>query len=37
MIAVNDVLGYVPSGAPFVSWRLDPAAAPGPGEPERVG
>jgi hypothetical protein len=26
MIAVNDALGYVPSGTPFVSWQLDPAA-----------
>jgi GNAT superfamily N-acetyltransferase len=34
MIAVNDVLGYVPSGTPFVSWKLDPAAVPGPAEPE---
>jgi GNAT superfamily N-acetyltransferase len=33
MIAVNDALGYVPSGAPFVSWHLDPAAGPGSGKP----
>jgi hypothetical protein len=37
MIAVNDALGYVPSGAPFVSWQLDPAAGPGPEEPELAG
>ena len=37
MIAVNDALGYVPSGAPFVSWHLDPAAGPGSGKPERAG
>jgi hypothetical protein len=37
MVAVNDALGYIPSGAPFVSWKLDPAAVPGPAEPEPTG
>jgi GNAT superfamily N-acetyltransferase len=37
MVAVNDALGYVPSGTPFVSWKLDPAAGPGPAEPEPAG
>jgi hypothetical protein len=30
MVAVNDALGYVPSGAPYLSWALDPTAGPGP-------
>jgi hypothetical protein len=37
MAAVNDALGYVPSGAPFVSWKVDPAAVPGPAGPEPAG